>query len=420
MENNNCIDGGDKIYVDTLKDGKWEKIELKRNIQNPDILDDSNDIIKNDEFVGEICQNNNYILNEKRQNKDNNIIKLIDRGQNLNKDNNYNNNCYILENQDNIINSSPSKRYEYGKVIEERRNYKFYVSGVGYVDDDTKEDISNRICVEKHIKNSPSVEFYKLYNDNHTNTCSNINIVKENKEYTSNNSSFRNSPNYICYSSPNKTHYKSPYNLESKGIMKDNLNGQYFRVFKAVPIDIDINDCEEVNYKYDNINNFNKLYSPNKYYIDNNNCNYNNYNNRYYNKSRNNNFFFISSNTNNRSQEKYFIQRPIFNNTNYNTSNLNLYETTNIKSYIPTVRNCYKSFHYKKQSISPTYRTKNYIINRNNINNNRNFSNDDNSNCRNNKFISKKMEFLRQPKNIYNNNYIQVNEIRDRNNKKKS
>ena len=48
----------EKIIINTLKNGKWEQTEINNNhIRDnikENITDDSNDIIHNDEFVGEV------------------------------------------------------------------------------------------------------------------------------------------------------------------------------------------------------------------------------------------------------------------------------------------------------------------------------------------------------------------------------
>ena len=310
-----------------------------------------------------------------------NIIEINDRTENSKNNNNYN-----IGSKINRINKTPNKKFEYENVIEERRNYQLYVSGVGHVDDNSPKKISNNICIERYIKNSPSCESYK-YN----NICDyNINprVVNRKKDFNSCNSYLRNSPKYICYSSPPKKEYKTPYNLRHKGIIRNNLDGQFFRIIQAIPIDIDVDnwDClyTEIN------NNKNQYYSPHKLYNSNIKCY----------RRNNNNFFFNSNNSNSRSQKKYIINKPIIKNERYNSSNQ--YQIiTNDKGYQPQYEDNYKSLCYKKH---PIYKKNNIIIKSNKNNDNKS------------EYISKKIHVKKA--SIFSNNDNNFIKINEKNNNK--
>lgn len=373
----------EKMIINTLKNGKWEQTEINnnhsRNHIKENINDDSNDIIHNDEFVGEICHNNIQKTND-------NIIEINDGTENSN--NNNNNYNSKIESKINRINKTPNKKFEYGNVLEERRNYKLYVSGVGYVDNNSPEKISNNICVEKYIRNSPSCESYKYFSEQDNNICDyNINskILKRKKnDFNTCYSSLRNSPKHICYSSPPKREYKTPYNLKHKGIIRDNLDGQFFRVFQAIPVDVDIDNCDNL---YTDINyNRNLYYSPHRLYDNNIKCY----------RRNNNNFFFNSNHNNNRSQGKYNYNKPIIKHERYKSSNL--YQIiSNDKECQPQCGNNLKSFYCKKQ---PIYKKSNIIIKSNKNNNIENKS----------EYISKKIHVKKVPIFNNNNNFIKINE----------
>lgn len=371
----------EKIIINTLKNGKWEQTEINnnhsRNNIKENIIEDSNDIIHNDEFVGEVSH-------KKTQKVNDNIIEINDGTENSK----YNNNNYYnnIGGKMNRINKTPNKKFEYGNVIEERRNYKLYVSGVGYVDNNSPEKIPNNICIERCIRNSPSCESYKYFSGQDNNVCDyNINsrVLNRRNDFNTCNSSLRNSPKYICYSSPPKKEYKTPYNLKHKGIIRDNMDGQFFRVFQAIPVDIDEDnyDClyTEIN------NNKNQYYSPHKLYNNNIKCY----------RRNNNNFFFNSNHSNCRSQKKFIINRPIIKHEKYNSSNL--YQIiTNDKQYQPQCENNFKYFCYKKQ---PIYKKNNIII--------KSSKNNDNKS----EYISKKIKVKKASKFSNNdNNFIEVNE----------
>ena len=341
--------------------GSFNIIEIKNNNDNENILDDTEDIIENDEFVGEIPRNNYFYL-KKDRNYDNNYIEEIIKGT---KQSNYNNNYYHMSNQKNRI---PKRRNEYGNVLEERRNYILYVSGIDNSNLDFQDSnnlkVNNERKIVKYYKENPSFELskYKYYNSqNNTNEnsyCgSSKNIITKNYSFYSTN---RTNPHHICYSSPMKKIYKSPYNLKRKGIIKDNLYGKFYKVFQAVPVTID----EETDNKIRN-----RILSAEK----------NNYN--YYNEN------FEINNINN--NKNYVFQKPIL--RNVKTNNRNVINIVNNNNSKPKNGKKKKSLYIKEKNYSP--------------------------NSKNNGFNYKKRIYYNNENNlkqkkIYNNNnnYVEINE----------
>lgn len=391
-----------------------EEVKIRTMKIHKNLFVDSDDIILNDEYIGEIPQKK-YIITKDISNchdniYNNNNIKIIREQKSI--DDNYDNNTYVLSSPStiNFINRTPHKKLEYGNVIEERRNYKLYVSGVENVNNDFNgrennnihmiRNNSNRINLfnhEKYLQKSPSFKSYK-YCDEYTNN--NINdyhinskIVRTNRNqdlnYFSNN--YRNIPSYIYYSSPIKKTYKSPYSLRSKGILKDNAYGQYYRVFQAIPIDI--NDCEDYDDKYNN----NKMYSVKINYND-----INNYHNKRHVNAYNNNFIINSNDINRVKEEQYIFVKPeIKTNKNYN-SNLHTIEST------PESDNNIKPIYFKKKVYKPSITMHNFYKKKANNNNNIKIKIQDNQEYKkdNNNYIRIK----ETNKNINNNKYIEIKE----------
>ena len=395
---------------------------IKKEMQvNHKILEDSDDIIQNDEFVGEM-PNSNY---EYKLTKDinNNIIhsnvKFFTRGENADK---YNNNSYYLSDNKNNLErrirhkrNKRNKRIQYGSVIEERRNYKLYLSGNESCDDviseDEYEDIKckrmsniNRVNLFNTNRNSPILRINDYCNEYNTNTK----IVSSNRNLSKNYStkSFRTTPNYICYSSPIKQTYKSPYNLKNKGILKDNFCGQYYRVYQAIPLDnceIEIND--NIIDKFDGY----KIYSTKR--LCNKNNGYSNNNSAYVSKNKNN-ILVYSNNirriSNNKNNKNYLFKKPkiIKNNNNkiYYSKTKNIYTESNKPLIIGKTE-------ANEKETKPIY-LKKKINSKNNINSNKNNTKKMQNN-NNNNFV----EIKESNRNINNNNYLVVKES-IRNNKK--
>lgn len=386
-----------------------KEVKIRTMKIHKNLFVDSDDIISNDEYIREIPQKK-YIIAKDMSNCHDNIynnnIKII-RGQ-KNIDDNYDNNTYVLSSPSRIdlINRTPHKKFEYGNVIEERRNYKLYVSGVENVNNDfygnennnihMTRNNSNRINLfnhKKYLQKSPSLKSYKYYDEYSNNNINdyhiNSKIVKINRNqdlnYFSNN--YRNTPNYIYYSSPVKKSYKSPYSLRSKGILKDNAYGQYYRVFQAIPIDI--GDCEDFDDKYNN----NKIYSDKINYNDIND----NYSKRHVN-TYNNNFIINSNDINRAKKEKYtFIKPEKKIQKNYN-SNLHTIEST------PESDKNIKPIYFKKKVYTPSITMHNFYNkkdkNKNNIKRKKQEGQE------NNNYV----EIKETNKKINNNKYIEIKE----------
>ena len=407
---------------------------IKKEMQiNHKILEDSDDVIQNDEFVGEM-PNSNY---EYKINKDinNNInhsnVKFFTRGENAVI---YNNNSYYLSDNKNNLErrirhkrNRRNKKTRYGSVIEERRNYKLYLSGIESCDDVISEDeyenkkykrISNINRINLFNTNvntngiSPTLRMNDYCNDYNTNTkylSSNRNLSKN---YST--KSFRTTQNYIFYNSPIKKTYKSPYNLKDKGILKDNFCGQYYRVYQAIPLDnseIEIND-NIIDYE-NNDNKFDgyKIYSAKPLCYKNNvNC-YSYNNSAYVSKNKNNILVYsndIKRTDNNKNNKNFLFIKPkiIKNNNNniYYSKTKNVYTESNKSLIIGKTET-------NEKENKPIY-LKKKINSKNNINTNKN-STKKIKNNNNNNFV----EINESNRDINNNNYLVIKES-IRNNKK--
>ena len=345
-----------RIITTTFKNGRWKEIEKnnyylnnsnEEDISNFHIYDNTNDISNNSQTI-----------------------------------NRYNNKYYICPHKIKIINNTQNEKFEYGNVIEERRNYKLYISGFENAKKDNfKEDynkLNNNIKTlkycnnQKFIKNSPSLESYDCkdieINNNINNYSLNSKIIRNNREVYSPFSNKRNNINYIYFSSPTKRIYKTPYNLKNKGIIKDNLYGKFYKVFQAIPADIDINN--ESNYKIYNEQNYSDEKIKNI-----------NYKNNYFNSLYNNN--------NNDKDKLILYKKPILkraNDVNYgNIHNESDYNNKNPK-YIKKI----KSLYLKNKSYS--------------------------NNCKGNPFIcvkefikiNQENRFKEESNSFNNNNYIEI------------
>ena len=90
--------------------------KIKNKIKNQYKLEDSSDVIENEEYVGEIIPKNNII---------------------------------IKNHKDNIFETHPTNnQYQNGIIVEERNNYQFYVSGVGYTNNNILEKKNYKIYMK--------------------------------------------------------------------------------------------------------------------------------------------------------------------------------------------------------------------------------------------------------------------------------
>ena len=200
-------------------------------------LEDSCDIIENDEYVGELRPK---------------IKKLILHYN----DQNYK--SYLQNNQ-----------YQNGIVIEERNNYKFFVSGGEY----SNKNISN-IAIRHKYDEKQNINYYnninlesdRLNKDqffNYNNYALSENKKMHNKQDNSHFEKSRHNEdnNYIAFNQ------KSSFNFKNVGILRDSSNGKLYKIYQAIPIDINDENLEQelrknqnhlINFKnsYGNKNNF--------------------------------------------------------------------------------------------------------------------------------------------------------------------
>jgi len=343
------------------------EINLKIQLKNNNIKQSDLGNIKKFDYI----DNKNSILNNERQNNDgDNIFEIINGEKKIN--------CCKNRNTMYIQNRFPNKRIEYENIIENRRNYQLYISSenkkdiIYNNDNNLNHNYYNTLkhfFNKRHFKNSPSIKSYKDYYNSHQDNNSNSKKIINNRERNKNSSDSnkRNRPFFICNSNPIKRIYKSPYNLKEIGIIKDNLYGQFYKVFQAIPIDFD--ESNQINY--------NQNFSPEKENIIN-----------------TNNFYIYSNDINNniKYNNKYIFQNPILKKSTCINSNKNINSMNNSK--------------IKKRDKSLYLNKKFYI-----------------SNCKDNLLTIQKEGFinkynLKQIKPKENNNiYIEINESNRNENK---
>ena len=279
------------------------RIRSKKNNKNKNckyILEDSSDIIENDDYVGEIIPKNLIII-KTHKNK--------------------------------IRSKSPINRIKKGIVIEERNNYQFFASGIEYSDINivnNKKYINERknINLDTQIKteNNELTEIpYLKYNQNDYNLSKNrkmesietyLNYEKEINNEKNKNNNFK------------VNNQKTPYNFKNTGFLRDSSNGQLYKIYQVIPIDINNEKIEEVLQK-------------NKNYLN------NNYKKIYGNK---NNFLINSIDIDNNSINNNVFQKPII--TRKIISNTNIYNNyaNDYKNITPKIK--LNSLDLDNQSIS--------------------------------------------------------------------
>lgn len=226
------------------------------------IEDDSNEKIENDEYVDKTIVRNKI------------IIKNLKRKYNNNLSNN---------------------QYKKGIVLEERHNYKFFISGVGYSDvnilnDEEKKNFEVKEKISSYTQKR--LNYDELYNQQHFQYNKyNYNLLKNKRTenihtFNSERVNFNKTDNNIL----NTEHQKSPFDFQSMGILRDSSNGQLFKIYQAIPIDINNESMEEELKNTSFLNN--------------------NYKKAYGNK---NNFFINSIDIDRRTTKNYVFQKPIIN-----------------------------------------------------------------------------------------------------------
>lgn len=230
--------------------------------------EDSSDIIENDEYIGEIISNKNNL---------NNNNKILCRRKISDKD------------------------LQYGDIIEERKNYMFYASGVRYNNISTlnSENKSIYIPINSRIDqinyNSSKIENYQ---------CDKL--QKENLDLSNSKKESFHGKNDIFESYNNKF----SYNFEDVGIIRDFTSGKLFKIYQAIPFDInneiikyDLNKAQ----KY--LNNRNKKSYENK-----NNFLINSFD---INKNIKGNYIFEKNDIQIENKPKLFEKNKFINNNNY-------------------------------------------------------------------------------------------------------
>ena len=181
--------------------------KIKNKIKNQYKLEDSSDVIENEEYVGEIIPKNNII---------------------------------IKNHKDNIFETHPTNNhYQNGIIVEERNNYQFYVSGVGYT--------NNNILKKKNYNNL--YEKQKLcYNEKKESVNNKIKTEKFFNDYYDCNNKLINIQGYSNFENEKDediknyelNNNKSYCRFQNFGFLKDSSNGQLYKIYEAIPIDIKI------------------------------------------------------------------------------------------------------------------------------------------------------------------------------------
>ena len=176
--------------------------------------EDSSDVIENDEYVGEIIPKNKIIIK------------------------NYKNNTHSTNNPD-----------QNGIIIEERNNYQFYVSGNGYATNNIqKNQNSNNLFGNQKLNYNKSKKLVYdelnvnrgLNNDNYDCNLSKSKEINNIQEYSNfENENYGDDENNTLYN------HKSTFGFRNVGIIKDSSNGQLYKIYEAIPIDINNENIEQ-------------------------------------------------------------------------------------------------------------------------------------------------------------------------------
>ena len=170
---------------------------------NNESYEDSNDIIENDEYVGDYFQNKN---------------KLISYNKNLYSDIKY------------------KKELKHGDIIEEKNNYIFYASGIRYnnIKNEEKNNLDNKsifIPINSNINKKDYISQNKKY-QNSLKEQNFENLNSEEEKYYSENNDIDTYNNISCF------------NFKDAGILRDSFNGKLFKIYKAIPLDINNKNIE--------------------------------------------------------------------------------------------------------------------------------------------------------------------------------
>ena len=306
--------------------------KIKNKIKYQYKLEDSSDVIENEEYVGEIIPKNNILIK------------------------NYKDNIFETH--------STNNQYQNGIIVEERNNYQFYVSGVGYT--------NNNILEKKNYNNL--YEKQKLcYNEKKESVNNKIKTEKFFNDYYDCNNKLINIQGYSNFENEKDediknyelNNNKSYCRFQNFGFLKDSSNGQLYKIYEAKPIDINNENIAQ------------QLRNNQNYLI-------NNYKNTYGNK---NNFVMNSFYINEKKINNYTFEHPLFKKEN----NLKKIKNNDNKYEILGTNHKIKSLYIKNNSMSPKI-----------------FKNKDT--FRKNENKQNENELYNKNKIINNNNYIEVNE----------
>ena len=304
------------------------------------IRNTQNNIIVNDEYVGEILKNKKILNNNHK-----NIIRV----------------------------KSPNIKYQYGNIIEERKNYLFYVSGVEYIKLNNNDDENGNKIFFKTIQAQRNKD--NKYNNSrcYRNCYSHLNNKNKDNIINISNSNEINNNN----ENDNLTYEQEfSFYFNNIGIIKDSSQG-FYKIYQAIPLDINDQQIEIPKNKthYYLINNYKKIYgNKNNFVINSNDID----------QKKTNDFVF----------EKKLIKRK---------KNLIKGDETND---ILQSKNKIKSLYFKNRAITPFKRSNNSHQKTKRINNN------DITNQKQKKLFGESYGFVNPKiyKKIKNNNYIEINE----------
>ena len=158
--------------------------------------EDSENIIENDEYIGDTFQNNK---------------------------NSYRDIIYKNEKQ-------------YGDIIEKKNNYIFFASGIRYynIKNEEKKNSENKsivIPINSRTNKKNYISPYKKYQNNLKKQNIDILNSEEEKYYSKNN-------DIDVYN------HKSSFNFKDAGILNDSLNGKLYKIYRAISLDINSKNIE--------------------------------------------------------------------------------------------------------------------------------------------------------------------------------
>ena len=258
--------------------------------------EDSSDVIENDEYVGEIIPKNKIIIK------------------------NYKNNTHST-------NNPPDQN---GIIIEERNNYQFYVSGDGYATNNIqKNQNSNNLFGNQKLNYNKSKKLVYdelnvnrgLNNNNYDCNLSKKKEINNIHEYSNfENEKYGDDENYTLYN------HKYTFGFRNVGIIKDSSNGQLYKIYEAIPIDINNENIEQ------------QLRNNKNYLIKNLKSAYGN----------RNNFVIDSIDINKKEKNNYISENPLIKKEN---NPKNIKNKSDNYEILPTNQKI-KSVYIKKDSIS--------------------------------------------------------------------